>query len=58
MGATGWRPKHYPGLDNILRGDATKKIKIMVQDVFQACLDNFGVKEGKKVKPPAPVGQH
>lgn len=36
-----------------MRGDATKKIKIIVQAVYQACLDTFGVKEGKKVKLPA-----
>lgn len=40
-------------LDNILKGDATKKIKTMVQVVYQACQDTFGVREGKTVKPPA-----
>ena len=40
-------------LDNVLKGDATKKMKTMVQLVYQACHDTFGVKEGQTVKPPS-----
>ncbi len=39
-------------LENTLKGDAAKKIKIMVEVVYQACHDAFGVKEGKTPRPP------
>lgn len=40
-------------LDKVLKGDATNKMKTMVQLVYQACQDTFGVKEGPTVKPPS-----
>ncbi|CAM4377895.1 unnamed protein product [Leuciscus chuanchicus] len=40
-------------LENTLKGDAAKKIKIMVDIVYQACHDTFGEKEGKTPRPPA-----
>ncbi len=40
-------------LENTLKGDAAKKIKIMVEVVYQACHDAFGAKEGKTPRPPA-----
>ncbi len=40
-------------LDNILEGDAAKKIKTMVQIMYQACQDTFGIKEGRTAKTPA-----
>jgi len=40
-------------LENTLKGDAVKKIKIMVDIVYQVCHDNFGEKERKTPRPPA-----
>ena len=40
-------------LDNTLKGDAVKKIKTMVEIVYQTCYDRFGIKEGKPDKCPS-----
>lgn len=40
-------------LDDALKGEATKRIKTMVQLVYQACHDTFGVKGGQTAKPPS-----
>ncbi|KAF4115784.1 hypothetical protein G5714_003273 [Onychostoma macrolepis] len=40
-------------LENILKGDAVKKIKTMIEVVYQVCHDTFGAKEAKTLRPPA-----
>lgn len=38
-------------LDNTLKGDAIRKIRTMVEVVYQVCHDTFNVKESNSVKP-------
>ena len=40
-------------LDNILKGDASKKIKTMVEVMYQVCHNTFSVKKGSTPKPAA-----